>query len=333
MLKTILDKKHLPWVSLGIALFLVITLWGFYNHRHPSTDDAYVNANVINVATQVSGVVETVAVSDHQKVRKGDLLFTIDPRTFQYAVDKAKANLELSTQQMKADEDAIKIAQAELDENQAQYKWANKNAWRILTLAKNGQISLADGDQAREQLEQAQAALVASQSQLLQAKQSLGTPGLNNARVLEGKSELHTAQLNLGYTRIYATADGYIDNFNLRKGSTVIAGTILFQLVDSDTWWVDANFKETQLKRIRPGQPAQIVLDTYPGVTFKGVVQSISPSSGSSFSLFPAENATGNWVKVTQRVPVKILITETKPEAPLRVGISSTVTIDTTKMQ
>ena len=186
------DKKHLPWAGLGIGLFLIITFWGFYNHRHPSTDDAYVNANVINIAAQVSGVVETAVVSTIKRFARVTC-FLHDPRTFQYAVDKAKANLELATQQMKADEDAIKIAQAELDENQAQYKWANKNAWRILTLAKNGQISLADGDQAKEQLRTSPAALVASQSQLLQAKQSLGTPGFN-ARVLEGKSELHTAE-------------------------------------------------------------------------------------------------------------------------------------------
>jgi membrane fusion protein (multidrug efflux system) len=323
------QKKWTFWTAGIAALLAAIFGFGFYNHYHPSTDDAYVNAHVIYIAAQVSGPINSIHIQDHEFVHKGQLLFTIDPRTFQYAVDKAKADLQLARQGMGANADAVKIAQAQVDSNQAQYAWAKANAWRILTLASKGEISLAEGDQAKEQLDMDKASLLAAENQLSQARQNLGSEGPMNAQVLQAVAALESAQLNLSYTQIYASNDGYVTNFSLRQGSTVMAGATLFQLVENKKWWVDANFKETQLTRIRPGEPVTVVLDSYPGIKFKGIVDSISRGSGAAFSLLPPENATGNWVKVTQRFPVKVLITETKPGYPLRVGASSTVTVDT----
>jgi len=324
-----IPTKFRIWFGVLAALIIMGIIYWLHSIYYPGTDDAYVDANVVDVAAQVSGPVSAIYIQNHQYVHKGQLLFTIDPRPFQYAVNKANADVQLATQTMEANEDAVKIARAQVKENQAQFNWAKKNAWREMTLAKSGDESLSAGDQAKEQWLSAKSQLNASQNQLIKAIQTLGTPGENNAQILQAKAELQNAQLNLGYTKVYAPADGYIDNFTLRIGSTITAQQLLFELVESDQWWVDANYKETDLKRIKPGQKAVITVDSYPGVKFHGYVNSVAHGSGSAFSLLPPENATGNWVKVTQRFPVKIIITDPNPHHPLRVGASSQVTIDT----
>jgi membrane fusion protein (multidrug efflux system) len=278
-------KKLTLWISIGIVLSIVFYSLFNYMSAHPSTDDAYVQANTINMAAQVSGPVANIYVQDHEHVEKDQLLFIIDPEPFQIAVNKAAATVA-------AQEAGLFLAE--------------QNASRTLRLVKTGQESKAAGDQAQSQLDSAKAQLTAYQSQLAQAK------------------------LDLEHTRIIAPRAGIVTQFLLRPGNNIMARNTLFMLVEQEHFWIDANFKETQVARMQPGQPVKIVLDMFPKHVFHGTVDAVSSASGAVFSLMPPENASGNWVKVTQRFPVKILIRDPDPAFPLRAGATATATIDTT---
>lgn len=285
-MKIKLSRKNLiTWGGIGSVAALILTCIIIYLSHHPSTDDAYVQANTINVAAQVTGPVDKIYIKDHESVKQGQLLFTINPLPFQIAVAKA---------------------QASLDAQKAVYILAEQNAMRILKLVKLGQQAKASGDQITSQLENAKAMLLANEAQLAQAK------------------------LDLEHTQITAPSAGVVTQFTLRPGNNVVTNLTLFMIVEQKYFWVDANFKETQLERIRPGQSAKIELDMYPHHTFHGVVDGVSSASGSVFSLMPPENASGNWVKVTQRFPVKIVIKDPDPNYPLRAGSTATATIDIT---
>lgn len=267
-----------------IVIVFAVHSYSLYYTYYPSTDDAYLQANVVNVSTQVSGPVDYIYVKDHQFVSAHQLLFTLDPAPYETALRQAQAN--------------VAEAQAQMD-TQA------KNTARILPLVKNGQLPKSAGDDAQGQLDQFTAALSVAEAQL------------------------SSAQLNLLYTQIYASSDGFITNFVLRKGQFVQVGSPQFALIENSQFWVNANFKETDLLRIKPGQSASIYVDTYPGIKFKGIVEGISRGSGAAFSLLPPENATGNWVKVTQRFPVRVNFVNPNPKYPLRMGASCEVTVNT----
>ncbi|WP_309567488.1 HlyD family secretion protein [Coxiella-like endosymbiont] len=191
-------------------------------------------------------------------------------------------------------------------------------------------VSRAEGDLAIKNLDVAKAALTAAKKQLQELIVKRGQINDRNAQLRLAKAAIKKSRLDLEYTHVVAPADGFIANFSLRRGDNVNSYQVLFALIEDKVWWATANFKETQLENIRSGQSATIKIDMYPDQVFLGHVVSISEDSGTSFSLLPPENTSGNWVKVTQRFPVKILITDQKPNYPLRLGASSTVTIDTT---
>jgi len=280
------SKKNLGiWGGVGLLCLLGCYLAFNYLDHHPSTDDAYVQADTINVAAQVTGPVANIYVRDHQPVAKGQVLFTIDPMPFQIAVDKAAATVA-------AQEAALLLTE--------------QNGRRIFPLVKMGQATKALGDQTQSQVDSARAELAADQAQLAQAK------------------------LNLEHTSVTAPRAGVVTQFVLQPGNNIVANTTLFMIVEQDHFWVDANFKETQVAHIKPGQPVTIILDMYPKHHFLGVVDAVSSASGSVFSLLPPENASGNWVKVTQRFPVKIIIQNPDPNYPLRAGATATVKVDTT---
>jgi membrane fusion protein (multidrug efflux system) len=278
-------KKLSLWISIGITVSIIFYSLFSYMNAHPSTDDAYVQANTINMAAQVSGPVANIYVKDHEHVEKDQILFMIDPEPFQIAVNKATATVA-------AEQAALFLAE--------------QNASRTLRLVKTGQESKAAGDQAQSQLDSAKAQLTAYESQLAQAK------------------------LDLQHTRITAPRAGIVTQFLLRPGNNIMASNTLFMLVEQEHFWIDANFKETQVARMQPGQPVKIILDMFPKHVFHGTVDAVSSASGAVFSLMPPENASGNWVKVTQRFPVKILIRDPDPAFPLRAGATATATIDTT---
>lgn len=274
-------KKKLILYSLGLLLLGGLSFW-VYEQFYLSTDDAYLNANVVQIAPRVTGQVAQVHVVNNQFVKKGEVLFEINPDPFHIAIAQAQAQLAMS----QAD-----LADAEI------------TASRVLTMVKKKYEAQQEGDTAIAHLNKAKAAVALAQANLDQAR------------------------LNLSYTQVLAPTSGWVASVTLRIGAVVSANQPLFALISDTEFWADANFKETNLEKIKPGQLATIRVDMYPKHPFQGIVESISGGSGTAFSLLPPENATGNWVKVTQRVPVRIHILNPDPRYPLRIGTSSTVKI------
>lgn len=324
--------RPLWWILIGVAV-VVLGGGGYWYHvhsvRYPSTDDAYVKANVVQVAPQVSGRVVSVPISDQQFVHKGELLFKIDQRSFKLNVEQAAANLALTHQSVNAMQAGVQAARAQLSSDQAQLANARLHDQRMHRLYTQHSVSKSQVDDADARLKSARAAVSLARAKREQAKQQLGTVGQRNERLRKAEAKLKQADLDLSHTVITAPCNGRVSNVSLQAGNMVQAGNPQFALVCNDKFWVYANFKETDLDRVRPGQKATISVDMYPGHTFHGVVQNIGAASGAAFSLLPPENATGNWVKVTQRVPVRILITDPNPRYPLRVQTSTEVTIHT----
>lgn len=323
-------KKYSLTTLLTVILLGLCYGYYVYSKAHPSTDNAYVQANTVYIAAQVSGPIVNLNVANHQQVVKDTVLFTIAPKPFELEVIKAQAQLQLMQQQLAANEAAVATAAAVVKQRISEYELGQKNSQRMLTLVKLGQLSKAAGDDIKGKLAVAKAALTAAHAQNEQAKQQRGEIGKNNAQLQAAQAALQQAQLNLQHTRVLAPAAGVINNLTSRVGSMVSAGAPLFALIEENQWWVDANFKETDIQRIKAGQLAHIELDSYPGKKFQGTVAAISAGSGAAFAILPPENATGNWVKVTQRFPIKILINHPDPLYPLRIGASCEVTIDTT---
>lgn len=282
--KKINVKKALALASIFVILAVGAILYWLYSLQFVSTDDSYVNANVVQIAPQVSGQILDLKVINNQQVTKGQILFIIDPQPFQLA---------------------LKQAQAQLVIDQANLVNAQISSKRIFELAKEGVVAAQARDDALAKLDSAQ------------------------GQVSVDKAAIETAQLNLTYTTVIAPTDGWVSNMTLRPKDTVNANQPQFALISSDLYWVDANFKETDLGRIKIGASAKIKVDMYPDYEFDGKVESISGGSGNAFALLPPQNATGNWVKVTQRVPVKVIILHPDPAYPLRIGTSAIVTIPT----
>jgi membrane fusion protein (multidrug efflux system) len=292
-----------------------------------STDNAYVQANQGEITTQVSGPVTRVYVKDQQAVREGDPLFDVDPRNYALALQKAQAQLEIARQAASQESAGIASAEAVLAQRRAEAANARNNWLRNQELMKSGFLSPQGAEQSRTQYETAQAAVRAAEAGVAQARSALGKPGEQNAQVQAAAAAVKQAELDLQRTRIASPTSGTVANFTLQPGNTVLPGVPLFVVISDKEYWVDANFKETELKEIRPGQKAIIKSDVYPDHPFHGVVQSLSGGSGTAFSLLPPQNATGNWVKVTQRVPVRIKVEDPDPEHPLRIGTTASVKV------
>jgi len=325
-------KRIATWGTV-VAAALAVAAGGYWYYRHgqyyPSTNDAYVKANVVKVTPQVSGRVAQIPVGDQARVHEGQLLFRIDPAPFRDRVRGARAQLALARQQVLADDAAVTAARAAVEDRNARLDNAQTQYRRAKTLAKRNAGSAARLDNARATMESAKAALRLARAKLHQAKVKLGKRGDKNEQVRQARAKLDQARLDLKHTRVTAPCTGQVSGVGLNAGDVVGAGHSQFALVCNSRYWVYANFKETDLPRIRPGQTAAITVDMYPGKTFHGIVENVNPASGAAFSLLPPENATGNWVKVTQRVPVRILVVDGRADYPLRVQTSTEVTIDT----
>lgn len=326
-------RRWLAWgivAASGIAVAVGGYLYDLHMRHYPYTDDAYVKAHVVQITPQVSGKVIAVLVGDQQHVDKGDLLLRIDPALFETRVHEAEARLAMARQTVAAQKAAIAAAKAELADRRAALRNAERHYRRDKKLQKSGAVSQAQFDDARSARDQAQADVRLDKAKVQQARQQLGPPTSGNYRIRMAEAALARARLDLAHTRITAPCSGRISGAaELHAGYVLAAGKPSFSLVCGGHRWIYANYEETDLTRIRPGQSATISIDMYPDHTFHGIVEAVDPASGTAFSLLPPENATGNWVKVTQRVPVRILVVDDGPDYPLRVQTSAEVTIDT----
>ena len=323
-------KRGLKWVVAGIGLAVAVVAGGIYWHHESafaSTDDAYVQGNQVDIAALVGGTVQKVAVVDQQKVNQGDLLFEIDPANSQIALARVQAQLALARQQSQQEGAAVSSAEATLAQRRAEAASARSNWARNQQLMKSGFLSPQGGEQARTAVATAEAAVKAAEANVQQARSTLGEQGDQNAAVQAAAAAVQAAQLDLDRTHVTSPSSGIVANLSLRPGNAVQVGVPLFVVISDNEFWVDANFKETELHDLRPGLKAEIRSDVYPDRVFHGTVQSLSGGSGAAFSLLPPQNATGNWVKVTQRVPVRIRIDDSDPQHPLRIGTTATVKV------
>ncbi len=318
-------NKHFI-IGLAVVVLTIGGIYVYYQHseQYPSTDNAYVNSNLVNISPKVGGYVMNIYVKNNQFVHTGDLLVTINPQDYSLMLDKAKQDLEMAKEQEDNALQQINVTKVALNKASADYKFAQEVAKRYADLYKQNAGSLQDMQKYQNQSDAAKQAVNQATINVSQA-----TIAYNSAKTQAEQANIgiKNANNNNKYTIIKAPVTGYVSSLNLQTGELVAPGQKIFGIVDNTSWWVDANFKETQLKRIKVGQPAEIELDMYKH-KYHGVVESISYASGNTFSLLPAENATGNWVKVTQRFTVRIKL-ENSEEFPLRVGASSEVIIDT----
>jgi len=325
-------------VALSIAVAAILAaLYYRHSERYPSTDDAYVDADVVAMVAQVAGPIVNLAVEDNQAVRAGDLLFEIDPRPFRIAVDKAKAELDKTGQNVSALADQVASAEAQLREAKASLRLAETQWKRIEPLSKLGAVPFQDRDKAQAGLDDARAGLADAQAQLTKAEHELGDSGEDNADVRTALAQLESAELQLSYTRVVAPVNGYVTDLTLSLGSYASVGSPMLSLVDTDSWRVIAYLKETQLRDIRPEQPARVYLPAYADVRFDGRVQGIGwgveqqDSDGERGpDGVPSVSPTVDWVRMAQRFPVRITLVDTDPAHPLRKGMRAAVRIDAT---
>jgi len=338
-------SRRILLAGAGLAALLAGATFGYrywaVGQFIETTDDAYVGGNVTDLAPQVSGLIERVAVTDNQAVHAGDVLVKIDDRAFRIAVDKALAAVAAgqaslgnlaATRVLQAA--LIREAQAGVAAAQAQLVLARANQDRYARLAAAAAGSRQDAQTATAAFAQALADGVRANAALAAARAQLSVIDTETQQALAAlagaQADLAAARLNLGYTEIRAPVDGVIGNRVAHLGGYATAGAQLLSIVPAGGLWVDANFKEDQLARMQPGDRVTIAADVLPGDEITGVVASLAPASGAVFSVLPAENATGNFTKIVQRVPVRILLDGSAADLGLlRPGLSVTAAVDT----
>ncbi len=321
------------WLKHVAVLFIILSVvLGAYAYfqiarYYPSTDDAYVHAHVVNIAPRVTGHIIAIYVHDNQTVRQGQPLLKIDPRAYRYALQKARADLAQAERQKASIRASIAGAGAQIQVDRIRYRNARRNARRAEALAAQKYLSAQAADNATTAAQELAASIAAKQAVLAQAK---AQQSLNRARIAAARAAVRTARLDLSETTIYAPMNGVASKVDrIHAGDVASVNQDLFPLIGNAGYWISANYKETDLQRIHPGQDTAIRVDMYPGHRFAGRVESISGGAGNAFSLLPPENATGNWVKVTQRIPVRIDVLRPSRHFPLRIGSSARVTVHT----
>jgi len=326
----------LAGVLLLIAAFGVYLYWDYSGHFE-STDDAFVDARQFAVAPKVSGYVTAVSATDNQHVNAGDLIARIDDRDYRIAleqaeaqVDAAEASIQNIDAQLAGQQAQVGEAQAQVTQAQAALTFAQQEASRYQDLARRGAGTVQQSEQSSSNLQQQQANLERTQAAVTAAQRQIGSLKAQRhsgeASLAQAKAQRDQAQLNLAYTTVTAAQAGRVVRLTAAVGQFAQAGASLAMFVP-DEIWVTANFKETQLTAMRPGQPAILKIDAYPGHAVHGHVASIQPGSGTAFSLLPAENATGNYVKIVQRVPVKLTMDDPPKDVSLGPGMSVVPTV------
>ena len=338
-----LTRKTLALAGLALALATGGVGYGHYwwttGRFIESTDDAYVGGNITPVAPHVAGFVAQILVGDNQYVSAGQLLIRLDARDFQAAFDHAQAIADQRQAALKGleakyvlQQSMIRQAEADLAAKSARATFAREDAIRYHDLAmttygtrQNAERTSAADEEARSATRAAQAGLEAARQQLTVLDAEIAQA---RASVAQAKADLDTARLDLGYTEIRSPIDGYIGNRSAQVGAYVARDAYLVSVIPAHGLWVDANFKEDHLALMRPGQEATVVADVLPGKVFHGHIDSLAPGTGAVFSVIPPENATGNFTKIVQRVPVRIALDDAKL-GELRPGLSTTASVDT----
>ena len=335
------SQQRKKGLSIFILLLLLISLgsaayWYFFIKGFEETEDAYVSGNQVMVSAQVAGNISKINVDNMDPVQAGDVLLELDDTNAKLSFEQAKSNLANAVRQVSQLNYTVKQLKSAIRANEITLAQAQGNLNRRVQLVKDGAIDKESFQHAKEAVELAKANLTTSQNQL----------GANQALLLDGPlseqpqiqsavSNLKQAWLNLERTKIRSPIKGYVARRNAQVGQAVSVGGALMAVVTTDQMWLDANFKETQLTHMRIGQPVEIHFDLYgKDKTFNGKVVGIEMGTGSAFSLLPTQNATGNWIKVVQRVPVRIqLDPQQLAENPLRIGLSATVKVNVTDSQ
>lgn len=333
-------KKPIIILVIVVVIMLLVGLWFWFTTRNiESTDDAFTEGNAATIAPKASGYVVKLLVGDNQRVKQGDVLVEIDPRDYLAQRDQAKAQLGLAQAQLHQAEAQLALSrvqypaqrdQALADQAKAQANLLNAQSdYRRQRGVDPRATSQRNIDTAAAQLRSAEAQFQSAKAQVevasqvaLQIRQQQTNVEARQQQVAQAQAQLNTAELNLSYTQVRAPYDGFITKRNVQVGTLVQAGSALFSLVSPEIW-ITANFKESQLTRMNPGDKVEIGVDAWPDMKLEGHVDSVQMGSGSRFSTFPAENATGNYVKIVQRVPVKIVIDKgLDPNRPLPLGLS-----------
>lgn len=333
-------KRPMPvWrrLALGLALPVVLAGAGTYvwvsGGRYVSTDNAYVKQDKVSVAPEVQGLVVAVHVGENMVVKRGDVLFEIDPQPYRLTLAQAEAAIataRLNVERMRAD---LSQKRAELTEAEQELEFRQRDHDRQAKLAQNGYAAQSKLDETRNQLRAAEQRVAQSRQGVAAALADLGgDPAIatdSHPTVMQALATRDRAALDLERTAVHAPADGIASQTDrLRVGQFALPGLSMMSVVETQATYVEANVKETDLTHMQPGQTATIVLDAYPGRTLTAKVSSIGAGTGSEFSVLPAQNATGNWVKVVQRVPVRLELAQ-GGGVPLRAGLSANVEIDT----
>jgi membrane fusion protein (multidrug efflux system) len=342
--------RRLPLI-IGALLVLALATWGvrryLYGRHHVTTDNAQVDGHITSIAPRIAGFIDRVAVEENQHVKLGDTLVVLDRRDLQVRLEQAEADLRTAqaavgsrrssgeaAAQLQATRAEAASAQAAITAAEATYRQANADFERYRGLAANKIISAQQLDAAQAARDQAAANLEATRRRASAAGSQVSASGAAlrgaDARLASAQSEVENARLQLSYATLLAPSSGIVAKRSAEPGALVQIGQNLMSIVPDTNIWVTANMKETQLEHIRVGDPVEFDVDAYPGVTFHGKVESLSPATGARFALLPPDNATGNFTKVVQRVPIRVAVDDpADPTHPLRPGMSVDVVVTT----
>lgn len=324
------------WFALVVLMLATVggafAYWQ-YSTLYPTTDNAYVGGHIVRLAAEVAGPVARVYVQNNEVVKANDPLFDIEPAPYESALLEARAQFDRAAQAAGGEADALRTAANKLDDKRVamvEARLAYQQAKEAQTPAAAASPALRDAEKAWQDSLNAFRVAQADFGKTQRADLKIGAA---TVQLRAAAAALDQAEHNRVRALVNAPASGWVSDFRLRPGTAVGVGMPLFAIIEATKWWVDANFKETDIARIREGQPASIHLDMYPGLTLDGRVESISAGSGAVFSVLPPENATGNWVKVTQRFTVRVGVPNPPRDSdkPLRAGASAAVTVDTTQ--
>ena len=332
-------RNFRPLALIGVPALVLAGALFFWlqGGRYASTENAFVKADIAQIASEVAGRIVEVQVRDHQSVAAGDVLVRLDPEPYRLALAKADAEIDsarASVEQLKV---SLRENRADAKETENRLTYLELQAKRQRELSGRGVSSAQRVEQADSEEQQARDRLAMLQQRIARVEAALGgnpeQPTDSYAAVREKQALRDRVALDLSYTEIKAPRAGTVLNFRLQLGEQVKAQTPLFSLVADRRPWVEANFKETDLTYVTTGQKATVVLDMHPDITWEAEVESISPATGAEFAILPPQNASGNWVKVVQRLPVKLRLIERPGEPPLRAGMTAYVSIDTKRVR